>query len=117
MIEWIVWYADGTSFTSEDGEPHEAPRWGAVVVGQLSKDHGRILWSNKDYFFWEDGEWLEADYLGLIDYLTRPGKEKVVLIGRLVKMKQFHELYNSAVNDPRLPPKTSYDWLEKQTIE
>lgn len=112
MIEWVIWYDDGNSFTNEDGEPHEAPRWGVLAVAARSKDHGRVIWHGKDYYVWE-AEWLGVDFIGLVDYLTRPGREKFALVGRGVRPARFHEIYNQAVADPRLPVKTSSSHLEE----
>lgn len=109
---WIVWYDDGSSFTDRDGEPHEAPRWGVMCIAAYSADHGRMIWHGTDYYVW-DTEWISCDFVGLIDYLTRPGKEKTVLIGRHVSPRTFYAIYNAADSDPRLPPRSSRDALER----
>lgn len=109
---WIIFYADGTSFSSDDGAPHEAPRWGIVCIAAPSADHGRVLWIGKDYFWWDENEWINGDFTGLIDYLTRPGREKIVLVGRGIPPTRFHAICKQALADPRLPSKTSTDWLE-----
>jgi hypothetical protein len=112
-MTWIVYYADGSSRTSEDSQPHEIPRWGVICVVVPSVDHGRILWCGKDYFWWHDRTWINGDFTGLIDYLANaPGAEKVVLMGRGVNPKRYHAICKLALEDPRLPVKTSTDWLE-----
>jgi hypothetical protein len=112
MIRWIIWYDDGSSFTSDDGEPHEAPRWGVQVIAAYSADHGRVLNHGKD-FYWRDGdEWLGGDLVGLVDHLTRPGTTKIVLVGRGVPPAAFLRLLDAADRDPRLPPRSSYSPLE-----
>lgn len=96
--------------------PQDAPRWGVICVAQASRDHGRVIWHGGDYYWWEHGEWLRSDLVGLIDYLTRPGTEKIVVIGRTVPPAHFHRIFQMAVNDPRLPPKTSREHLERQIV-
>ena len=112
-MKWIVWYADGSSKTSEEAAPHEIPRWGVICIAVPSPDHGRIIWCSKDYFWWVDTTWINGDFTGLLDYLTnRPGAEKVVLIGRGLNADRYHAICKLAIEDPRLPVKTSTDWLE-----
>lgn len=114
MTAWCIWYADGASFSSDDGEPHDAPRWGVICAAQASREHGRVLWVGKDYFWWdEDGAWVNGDFTGMLDYLTRPGSYKVVLVGRGAAPTRFHAVCKQALEDPRLPAKTSTDWIEE----
>jgi len=117
---WIIWYDDGSSFSSEDGEPDQAPRWGVLCVAEYSHDHGRVIWHGGDYYCYELrsvnerlGEWIRCDLVGLIDYLTQPGREKIVLIGRAVPPAAFWAVYRKADSDPRLPPRSSMSALER----
>ena len=112
---WIIWYADGTSYTNCDGLPHEAPRFDVLCIAAYSSDHGRMIWHATDYYIWEDqwgGEWVSVDREGLSDYLDRPGKEKIRLRGRHVPPKVFWAIYHQADQDLRLPPRSSYDARE-----
>ena len=112
-IQWTVWYDDHSSISNIEAEPHEVPRWGVICITVASAEHGRILWCGKDYFWWdEDGAWVNGDFTGLLDYLTRPGFNKIVLIGRGRSAGRFHSICKLAMEDDRLPPKTSTDWLE-----
>jgi hypothetical protein len=111
-IEWAVWYDDGSSFSSADGAPWEAPRWGVLCIAAYSGQHGRMIWHATDYYCWA-GEWISCDATGLIDYLAnRPGPEKTVLMGRHVAPDTFYRVYEIANSDPRLPPRSSEDHLE-----
>jgi hypothetical protein len=112
MTQWAIWYDDGRSFSSDDGPPENAPRWGVICIAAYSGDHGRMIWHATDYYGWI-GEWISFDAAGLLDYLgNRPGKEKVVLMGRHVPPDVFHRVYALANTDPRLPPRSSRDALE-----
>lgn len=114
MVNWIVFYDDGRSFSSDDGSPERADPWGVICVVSRSREHGRTLWVGKDYFWWdEDAEWVCGDFAGLLDYLTRrPYAPKIVLVGRGRAATRFHDICKRALADPRLPEKTSLDWLE-----
>lgn len=116
MIRWVIWYDDDSSFTNLDGEPHQAPRMGALCIASYAKDHGRIILHGKeaDFFFWEDDGWLSCHYSGLLDYLARPGAEKIVIQGRHVHPDKFYRIYALADSDPRLPPRSSTNPLEHE---
>ena len=107
--EWVVWYDDGTSFCSLEGVPEAAPAWGVMCIAQASRDHGRVIWHGGDYYWRDREEWVRGDLAGLLDYVTRIGLAKV---GRSVPTAHFRKCYQQAVDDPRLPPKTSLDALE-----
>jgi hypothetical protein len=107
QAEWIVWYEDGTSFSHNDGAPHEAPRRGVLVVANADKEVGRVLHHRADFYIWHsDHQWLPADKWGLMDYLLEPGAEKIVLWGRITTRAVMHPVYVDAFNDTRLPVKT-----------
>jgi hypothetical protein len=118
MVDWIVFYDDGSTFSSDDGAPEQAPAWGVMVIAARSAEHGRTLWLGQDFFWWdEDGEWVDGDLVGLIDYLARrPYTKKIVLMGRDRAPDRFHRSYRQALFDPRLPPKTSQDCLEGNEV-
>jgi hypothetical protein len=106
-MRWKIYYDDGHTYT---GDPYHAPVLGVLVIVEVDADHGRRLITNADYFCLEDrgdGErWWEADQVGLIDYLIRPGPKRV-LIGRLVPNAVYERVYQSAYSDPDFAPKTA----------
>lgn len=113
---WVIWYADGSSFTDLDGPPEAAPRTDVLCVAAYSADHGRMIWHGTDYYIWEnqwDGEWVSVDREGLSDYFDRPGREKIRLRGRHIPPGVFWSIYEKANQDPRLPPRSSYDPRER----
>lgn len=115
-FRWIIHYADGNSFTDQDGAPEDAPRNDVLCIAAYSADHGRMIWHGTDYYIWETqwgGEWVSVDREGLSDYLDRPGREKIRLRGRHIPPGAFWAIYEKANSDPRLPPRSSYDPRER----
>lgn len=99
MVQWVIWYADGSSFSNIDGKPEDAPRAEVICIAAYSGDHGRMIWHATDYYIWETqwgGEWISVDREGLSDYLDRPGSHKIRLRGRHVPPSVFHAIYNKA---------------------
>lgn len=63
-MRWIVYYHDGSTFSSEMGEPKDAPAYGAQIILSLS-DNGWIPLQEVDFYYfrrYEDGfgEWFRA---------------------------------------------------------
>ncbi len=117
MVKWVIWYADGSSFSSLEGEPHEAPAWGVICVAEHSGEHGRMLWHGTDFYCWDylNRSWVSCDSAGLLDYLANiKAAQKCVRIGRHVSPDAFHRVFAVADKDPRLLPRTSVDALEQR---
>lgn len=103
-----IFYDDGATYT---GDPFSAPVLGVLVIVEDDAEHGRRLISGCDYFCWDDRgggwRWWEADFVGLIDYLIRPGVKRV-LIGRLVPSEVFSRVYHTALTCSDFHPKTAF---------
>jgi hypothetical protein len=115
MIDWIVYYDDGSSFTSDDGRPGNAPRDGVQCIASRDNDRtGKLIWHSSDFYCWQDDEWVPRSEAGLYDYLREPGTEKIVLQGRAIAYRRFAKIYTAAVNDERLPFKFARDQREPE---
>lgn len=97
-LAWIIYYEDGTTFSSEDGSFKDAPAWGVIGVG-----------CDPDLFH-------GVDFTGLLDYLARTG---LVKFGRLTSNENYDKIMKRARADPRLSPNRHiyeqtdfYVWME-----
>lgn len=113
MIDWVIYYEDGSSFTSENGEPGLAPRDGVQVVAVRDDRTDKLIWHSFDFYCWQ-GEWVPRNEAGLYDYLRQPGKEKIVLQARGIGYRKFVSLYEKALEDNRLPFKYARDAREPE---
>lgn len=105
MTNWVIFYDDGSSFSSDDGGPGDAPRDGVQVVSIANDRVGRVHWHQRDYYCWHDNEWISRDIHGVMDYLRQPGIEKIVLQGRAIAYRRFVAVLELARYDTRLPMK------------
>ena len=103
MPDFRIYYDGGYTYA---GKPEIAPAFGVLVIVERSKNFGRILHSNKDYFVWLGKRWLCVDYIGLLDYLAQPGWKKV-LFGRMVDDDYYNEVMKVALEDKDFPIKTA----------
>ena len=108
MTAWVIWYRDKTSFSSDDGEPWDAPRDNVICVSVENPEVGRHTVHGCDYYCWhfEDEIWVPHGRTGLHQYLRQPGKEKVVLEGYWVPRNRWTDILKLAKHDPRMLPQT-----------
>ena len=108
MAEWVIWYADESSFSSDDGSPWEAPRDNVICIAVALPEVGRHTVQGVDYYCWhfEDSLWVPHGRTGLHQYLRLPGKSKVVLEGYWVPRDRFTRILKLSKHDPRLPAVT-----------
>lgn len=99
MVTWRIYYADGTTFDSNDGVPDVAQPWGVqAVVCALEDPANPSTYFGEDYYWWDPDGWRGGDFIGLIDYLARPGWKRV-LFGRLVDNATFATIRDRAFHD------------------
>ncbi len=106
MIDWIIYYADGSSFTSADGRPEDAPRQGVQVIAQANPEVGRRLYWDQDTYCWQGGEWVPHVRYQCERYMDTT-KFPVRLCGYWVRDSSFKAIMKEAISDPRLPVKTN----------
>lgn len=118
MTEWIVYYEDGSSFTSDDGPPEAAPKEGVQVVAVKDVGTGKLLWHSAEAYCWhKEGEWVPHSETGLQRYVTlsSEGSEPGIYIrGYAIPYRRFVAIYTTAVDDKRLPFKTGPDPRERE---
>ena len=70
---WAIFYDDGSSFSSEDGEPHAAPTEGFICAVGYDERDMRYICQGKDFYCFDllSGCWLELNKEGLLDRLRR----------------------------------------------
>lgn len=104
MIEWRIYYGDGSTFSNEDGSPVDAPALNVQAIVQRDTAVGRTIWHKKDFYLHLNDEWIGVDWFGLLDHLMAMG---IVKAGRTLTMGEFHDLYRRAANDPDMPHKSA----------
>jgi hypothetical protein len=107
---WLIYYADGSTFSSEDGAPGEAPRDYVQVI--LQEDHFRDrrdvisgAGTTYQYFCWHGDRWIIHDDSGLRQYNQLFGDKAIVLNGFYIDDESFWGLHQSAIDNPEWPAK------------
>jgi hypothetical protein len=105
MNRWKLYYADGSTYASEDGPAEQSPGWGVVVIacyesGQRRLIHGHGGRDFRDYYCFNPTleRWFEHDHFGLAHYLAQPGW-KIVRFGCYVPDEAYRALMLTAMDD------------------
>ena len=107
-MQWKIYYGDGTTFSSKDGEAREAPRRNIQCIVRADDEVGRYIERMNDFYVWcsERNNWKGVDQFGLYDYLLYEFFP-LVLFGRTITEKEYKALYDRAVSDPDMPTKSA----------
>jgi hypothetical protein len=92
-MKWTVYYIDGSTFSSDDGEPKDAPRQGVALIVQYVPDR-KVEWKH-DTYCWEHGMWIPHDRFGCETYLDKT-PEPVRLVGYCQPNDEFWAIYKAA---------------------
>ena len=101
---WKIFYADGSTFSSADGTPAQAPATNVeVIVQQNSRGEREILDganTNYEFYAWhpESNQWIIHNQSGLDQFLAA-NKRGVYLSGYYVDDVTFWNLHNRALDD------------------
>jgi hypothetical protein len=113
VINWRVYYGDGSTYSDADGPPELAPKRDVQTIAQRNEIVGRRIERGNDYYIWTDHGWRGCDQFGLYDYLIQPGF-KVVLFGRSLSDGEYRAVLDRACKDPGLPAKSATSEDEKR---
>lgn len=109
-MDWKVYYGDGLTFSSNNGEPSQAPPYNVMAVVQLDKRTGISVYNQWDWYFYSTGinKWFGADLFGVMDQIMHNcEKIKGVIQGRVTTSEKFQEILNKARNDKDFPRKSA----------
>lgn len=94
-MDWRIYYADETTYSSDDGMPDLAPAWGVIVI--LVPEWS--LWFGKDWYWYRDGEWFGGDWFGLLDHLLHERAATLIFAGRTVPDATYKRILARAIAD------------------
>lgn len=101
---WRIFYDDGATFDSRQGEPHQAPTRGFVCAVGYDERGERYIMHGWDFYRWDRDarQWWGMDLFGLMDALHE-GRVYAFKEGRTVTRSEFERLMDTAHRDPDFP--------------
>ena len=105
MVDWKIFYEDGSTFTNKDGGPEDAPKNYVEVVMQYEpfRDRRDIIsgaGTTYQYYCWHGDRWIIHDDSGLEQYNALFKENPIVLRGFYIEDEKFWAIHTQAVNDP-----------------
>lgn len=130
-MEWKLYYDDGTTYSSDDGEWVAAPPWGVVGLATITDWAGYERWEG-DYYFespFFNAPWV-SDIYGVIDFLIFTARmnptqrfseippqvliDAGVKFGRMVDSERWRRLSAQMADDPEMPHKSTMTRVENR---
>lgn len=108
-VQWKIWYEDGTTFTSAQGDPKDSPTHGVIAVAQADNWLGHEVITGEWYIYRDDVQkWMFCDSFGVKDQMIHYGHViSAVRPGRYVTNFQYHEILKMTMDDPELPRRSA----------
>lgn len=105
--QWVIFYGDGSEFSSADGSPWDAPRQDVQIIASSHPMNGYNLVHGQDYFYYEEdrGGFAGCDQFSLYDHLIR-AKYPCPLFGRMMSDIDWKSFFSRA--KAKLGPKTGW---------
>lgn len=132
-LDWRIYYADGSAFSSADGEWAHAPARGVICLLRTDEQQGRTREHGRGFYIHRTGHqaW-GVDWPGLWDYLHEVGHAERgqrlrdvnldalvphVKFGRSVDNTTFDRIMAQADRDTDFPPYSARDRADGVTGE
>ena len=103
--DWRIYYSDGTTFDSNDGEPHEAPSTGFICAVAYDEDGVRYIMHGWNHYRYDvdSRQWWGMDDMGVFDTLRRGDIIYAYKEGRTITRKAFLDMMARADKDVDFP--------------
>lgn len=103
--DWRIYYDDGSTFDSTEGEALEAPALGVLVIRQPPGDdeRGATVVSLWDFYLYHrpSRRWWGVDSFGVVDQLAHRWQDfGGLVVGRMATPGVYQDALNRATADP-----------------
>ena len=95
MIQWLIFYDDGCTFSSDDGAWKDAPARGVQAIVYEHPDSGWAICQGGDFFRLDtQGRPVALDRYGMLDYVA--DVLGIVKVGRMLSQIEYAAVYQRA---------------------
>ena len=101
MLEWRIYYGDGTTFDNLNGCPSSCSSVNVQAIIVKDGDDRSSVWFGRDWYVFIDGGWIALkDTSSLFDYILNDLLSmEAVKQGRTIPDENYKEIFNSVMND------------------
>ena len=104
-LKWRIYYGDGSTFSSDDGDAKDAPTDGIQAVVQWDRRCGRSVITGSDNYIFTDDQWVGTMGDGDRSHFRSKG---LLHHGTIVGRDKYDEIVNKALTDSDFPRKSSW---------
>ena len=115
MIDWRIYYEDGSTFDSSQGAPEDAPAFGVICIVETDPTVGRYIWHRNAFYYYSAGRWFGGDRFDVIMRLLHREPIQALFEGRMTLREVYLSTYKRADQDPDFKSKSGYRSGEKVT--
>jgi len=119
-IAWRIYYSDGTTFDSTQGEPVDSPVFGVQCIVMVDPEPstssyhtGRLNVHAGDWYWWDGERWWTGDLFGLLDAAIH-GRCKAARQGQMLPVAQYNAIYKRAEADEDFPRRSAFRRREEE---
>jgi hypothetical protein len=120
-MKWRIYYGDGSTFSSVDGGPSDAPPDNVVCIAYADDPKrpdsiGRAVVNTWDWYIYRKdvNEWWGVDLQGLVDQMKHCFDDVgAVVQGRCVPNDDYNRIVSTAKTDEGLPKRSGNRNREK----
>lgn len=94
-MEWRIWYADESTFSSEDGDPADAPMDGVQIIIDFHDDGNRTIHQN-EYYRWMGDSWAAGGQRD-IDRWLRLREPMIIMFGLVLSNTAYRKITEAAL--------------------
>ena len=115
--EWAILYADGSTFSNLDGEPHEAPRHGVQMTFWADEETGVCIEDSPiGYWYWRSNRWFGCDdHMGFWDHMFHSGEPVIAVFGRTLHDDEWQQDMLGRVKEIMGEPKSAWRKRERRS--
>jgi hypothetical protein len=70
-VKWKIWYDDGTTFSSDDGNAENAPVDGILAILEKRSDNTVMNHHGNDYYYWTGEVWMSGGQASMERWMRR----------------------------------------------
>ena len=109
-MDWRIYYADGSTFDSSQGEPKDAPGFRVVCIAMRNESVGRVICCKWYAYYWnpEERAWSGTDLFSMLIRRAMRLPTEAESFGEMLSNEHFNEIMDRAANDPDFPVRTGF---------
>ena len=92
MNPYKIWYDDGSTFSSDDGNPEDAPMDGAQAILQWLPNGNYEIIPPNHYYWWMLDRWVSGSQSGIDRYLRKRDHKIIIIFGRWTSSALFQQI-------------------------